>query len=168
MNDLLDPALVLDAFDRNGRVNRATLAALDMEILRYDDGLGGFSVAQHLADMVSFRREWLARVSPQHAERVRDPLDMTANTWLRAGDMNDLQADFVAGDAAVRDAVNDAVREGRAFQDAYASHPAALLQHCIVHDAHHRGQIAALVRQSGRSEAERSRLEEATWAIWRE
>lgn len=38
----------------------------------------------------------------------------------------------------------------------------------IVHDAHHRGQIMALLRQSGRGAEERERLEQATWPIWRE
>jgi uncharacterized damage-inducible protein DinB len=39
--------------------------------------------------------------------------------------------------------------------------------HCLVHDAHHRGQIMALLRQSGRSAEERALLEDATWPIWR-
>ncbi|MFO7609968.1 MAG: DinB family protein, partial [Candidatus Krumholzibacteriia bacterium] len=78
-----------------------------------------------------------------------------------------LQAAFDAGDAAVRDAVLDAVRDGRRFEGAYESHPAQLMVHCVVHDAHHRGQILALLRQAGRGAEERERLEEATWPIWR-
>jgi uncharacterized damage-inducible protein DinB len=162
-----EPLLVFEAFDRNARVNREILATLDVRDLDYGDGMGGFSVGQHLADVVSFRRHWLSRVSPAHAERLTDVTDGAAPNWLRVGTIAELQAAFDDGDAAIRDAVLDAVREGRRFEEAYGSHPAQLMVHCLVHDAHHRGQILALLRQSGRGAEERERLEDATWAIWR-
>ena len=160
--------LVFEAFERNARVNRAVLATLDMPMLDHDDGMGGFSIGQHFADMVSFRREWLRAVAPEEAERVPDAIDMNASTWLAATSIADLQASFDAGDAAVREGVLRAVAEGRRFVGAYESHPAQIMVHCVVHDAHHRGQVMALLRQSGRSTEERERLEEATWPIWRE
>jgi uncharacterized damage-inducible protein DinB len=159
--------LVFEAFDRNARVNRATLATLSMRDLDHDDGMGGFSVGQHLADIVGFRRDWLSRVSPEHAQRLADPTDAGAPHWLRATTIEELQTAFDDGDAAIRDAVLDAVRTGRRFEGAYASHPAQLIVHCLVHDAHHRGQILALLRQAGRGAEERERLEVATWPIWR-
>ncbi len=168
MTQPLELELLLEAFDRNARVNRAVLATLDMPVLAFEDGTGGFSIDQHLADIVSFRREWLSTVSPEHAEQVPDPIDMDAPTWLAATSVAELQAHFDAGDAAVRAAVRSAVNEGRRFVGAYASNPAQLLVHCIVHDAHHRGQVMALLRQSGRSAEVRERLEVATWSIWRE
>lgn len=161
-------ALILDAFDRNARVNRAVLAAFDMDVLNYSDGVGGFNIGQHLADIVEFRRGWLSKVSPKNMERLDDPTDGAAPTWLRAKSIQELQAAFDAGDAAMRNAVVAAVQEGRSFEGYYQSHPAALIQHCIVHDAHHRGQIMALLRQSGRPAEAREALEEATWPIWRE
>lgn len=159
---------VFEAFERNARVNRAVLATLDMPMLDVDDGVGGFSIGQHLADVVSFRRSWLERVAPDHAARVPDPIDMNSPTWLAASTIAELQAAFDVGDAAVRAAVLDAASAGRRFEGVYETHPAHLMLHCIVHDAHHRGQIMALLRQSGRSAQERERLEEATWPIWRE
>lgn len=161
-------ALILDAFDRNARVNRAVLATLDMDVLNYSDGVGGFNIGQHLADIVEFRRGWLSKVSPKNMERLDDPTDGAAPTWLKAKSIQELQAAFDAGDAAMRNAVVAAVQEGRSFEGYYQSHPAALIQHCIVHDAHHRGQIMALLRQSGRPAEAREALEEATWPIWRE
>ncbi len=162
-----DPSLLFDAFDRNAHVNAATLDDLSDELLTFEDETGGFSVGQHLADMVSFRHEWLRRVASGHAARIPDPIDPDHPTWLRARTATDLKADFDAGDAAMRAAVAEAVADRRAFEGVYVSHPAALLLHCIVHDAHHRGQIAALVRRSGRSEERRHVLEERTWSVWR-
>jgi uncharacterized damage-inducible protein DinB len=167
MTEPPEVALLFEAFARNARVNRAMLATLDMSVLAYEDGTGGFSIGQHLADVVSFRREWLSRVAPEHAARVPDAIDMHASTWLAAESVAELQAAFDAGDAAIRDAVSSAVAAGRSFEGVYQSHPAQIIVHCIVHDAHHRGQIMALLRQSGRTAEERERLEEATWSIWR-
>ena len=163
-----DPSLVVDAFDRNARVNAATLDDLGDDLLTFEDDTGGFSVGQHLADMVSFRRGKLNQVASEYAARIPDPIDLDHPTWLRARTVADLKDDFAAGDAAMRAAVTEAVAERRAFEGVYSSHPAALLLHCIVHDAHHRGQIAALVRRSGRSEERRHELEERTWSVWRE
>jgi uncharacterized damage-inducible protein DinB len=160
--------VVLEAFERNARVNRAVLATLDAAQLRYDDGMGGYSVGQHLADIVSFRGDKLGEVSPAHAEGLPDVIDGASPTWLATERIDDLQAAFDAGDAALREAVLSAVTDGRPFAGLYGSHPAQLIVHCIVHDAHHRGQILALVRQHGRSAEERERLEDLTWSIWRE
>lgn len=161
-------SLLLDSFDRNARVTRALLDTLTMEDLDYEDGSGGFNVGQHLADIVNFRPFWLSRVSPEHAEHVRDVPDESSPTWLGVSNIAELQAAFDEGDAAIKEAVLDALNEGRSFENAYSSHPAHLIQHCIVHDSHHRGQILALLRQSGRPAEVRDELEELTWAIWRE
>jgi uncharacterized damage-inducible protein DinB len=159
--------LVVEAFDRNADVNRAVLATLDMSVLGYGDGMGGYTIGQHLADVVSFRREKLEAVSPEHAERVPDVIDGDAPNWLAVTSIDELQAAFDAGDGAMRDAVVAATVAGRRFEGLYESHPAHLIVHCIVHDAHHRGQIMALLRQGGRSAEARERLEDATWPIWR-
>ena len=159
--------LIFEAFDRNARVTRALLATLSMEDLDHSDGVGGYSVGQHLADIVDFRPGWLSRVSPAHAETVPDVTGDTPN-WLTIGSIAELQAAFDAGDEAIKEAVLSAVRAGRSFEKAYRSHPAQFMVHTIVHDSHHRGQILALLRQAGRPADVRQELEDSTWAIWRE
>lgn len=159
--------LVFEAFDRNAAVNRATLATLDMQTLNHSDGVGGYCVGQHLADIVSFRRDKIETVAPAYAERIPDVTDVNAPTWLAVASIAELGAAFDAGDAAIRTAVLEAVEAGRRFEALYASHPAHLLVHCIVHDAHHRGQILALLRQAGRSADDRNRLEDESWSVWR-
>lgn len=159
--------LLLESFDRNARVTRALLDTLTMDDLEYGDGVGGFNIGQHLADIVNFRPSWLKRVSPGHAARVTD-VTGDSPTWLIIESIAELQAAFDEGDAAMRSAVLDAMAAGRGFEGYYESHPAHLIQHCIVHDSHHRGQIAALLRQAGRPEDRRMALEDLSWAIWRE
>lgn len=160
----VDP-LLLESFSRNGRVNLAVLDALSADDLALKDGEGGNSVGELLAHMAGFRRGWLENISPAHAEGL---------TKVQAdADAPTLGAAFSAGDAAALKAVQDALTEGRAFADpwkegAYASNPAHFLQHTIVHDSHHRGQIASLLRRSGWPEERLEQLEEATWPIWRE
>ena len=161
-------ALLLESFDRNSRVTRALLGTLTMEDLNHEDGVGGFSVGQHLADIVSFRRDWLSRVAPAYAERARNVIADDSPTWLGVSSIEELQAGFDEGDRAMKAAVLDAVAEGRGFVGDDETHPAHLMQHCIVHDSHHRGQILALLRQAGRPADVREELEEVSWAIWRE
>ncbi len=159
------PELLLESFARNGRVNAALLDALGAADLALEDAPEGNGVGELLAHMAGFRLGWLENISPAHAEalsKVEDDVDLDT-----------LRAAFSAGDAAALKAVQDALQEGRAFADpwkegAYQSNPAHFLQHTIVHDSHHRGQIATLLRQSGWTKERLEALEEATWPVWRE
>lgn len=160
--------LVFESFDRNARVTRALLATLSMADLDHSDGVGGFTIGQHLADIVNFRWSWLSKVSPEHAEKVIDVTADDAPNWLTITSIAELQAAFDSGDAAVKEAVLSAVEDGRDFEGYYETHPAHLMQHTIVHDSHHRGQVLALLRQSGRPADVRETLENETWAMWRE
>jgi uncharacterized damage-inducible protein DinB len=156
--------LLVESFARNGRVNLAVLDVLSAADLSTEDGPDGNSVGDLLSHMAGFRRGWLSNISPAHADGLAE---VNAQS-----DLQTLRAAFSAGDAAALKAVQDALQEGRAFADpwkegAYQSNPAHFLQHTIVHDSHHRGQIATLLRQSGRSKEQMDELEEATWPVWR-
>ena len=158
----------LESFERNARVNRVTLASIKPEDLLYGDSAGGFNIGQHLADIINFRPDWLAHIAPHHAASIPTVVADNSPTWLSTDDIGELQAAFDAGDAAVTAAVLEAVQEGRPFERVYQTHPAHFIQHCIVHDSHHRGQILALLRQAGRPTEEREKLEMESWPIWRE
>ena len=158
------PALLLESFARNGRVNAALLDALTPPDLALEDASKGNGVGELLTHMAGFRRGWLENISPPHAEGL--------SKVEQDADLDTLRSTFAAGDAAALKAVQDALSEGRAFDDpwkegAYASNPAHFLQHTIVHDSHHRGQIATLLRQSGWTKEQLEALEEATWPVWR-
>ena len=168
------PDLLLESVRRNGRVNAAVLESLSDDDLDLSDGRGGWTVGQHLGHLANFRKDWLSNISPPHAAELPDVLRRAESGFeLTTRDLGELATAFTAGDEAAIRAVRDALQEDRAFDDpwnegAYQSHPAHFLQHIVVHDSHHRGQIMSLLRRGGRSPEQMSELEEATWPTWRE
>jgi uncharacterized damage-inducible protein DinB len=166
------PELLLESYARNGRVNAAVLDALTEADLDLSDGRGGWNVGQHLGHLARFRKGWLGNLSPTHAEAVPQVTQSgEGGLELTTRDLQEIAAALGAGDAAARQAVEDALRDGRVFEDPwdqkeYQGHPAHFLQHIIVHDSHHRGQIMALLRLGGRSKEQLDALEETTWPIW--
>lgn len=158
------PDLLAESFARNGRVNAALPAALSPADLTLNDSPESNSLGELLTHMAGFRRGWLTNISPPHAEGL--------GKLTPESDLDALWATFASGDAAALKAVQDALAGGLAFDNpweegAYASNPAHFLQHTTVHDAHHRGQITALLRQSGWTKERLEALEEASWPVWR-
>jgi uncharacterized damage-inducible protein DinB len=173
---MTDLSLLHESFARNGRVNAFLLGALSDADFAVSDGRGGWTVEQHLRHMARFRVGWLWNLSRAHAGPLLDfsRKDADGDPLWRWQDCppDDLPAAFAAGDEAALEAVQDALEEGRAFDDpwqegAYPSNPAHFLQHTIVHDSHHRGQVMALLRLGGRS-AEAMDALDGHWAIWRQ
>ena len=164
-----DLSLLLESFDRNARVNRVVLDAISVDEWAISDEHGGRSIGLLLGELADFRKGWLEGISPAHAEDLDWVTGGEEPDWnLAIATKEELIAAFEAGDAAARNAVLDAIEDGRTFTRAYETHPAHFLQHILVHDAHHRGQIMTLLRQSGRSAEKMDALERATWPIWRE
>ena len=161
--------LILASFDRNARVNRAMIDAISFDELDASDGRGGRTLGQLLGELAEFRYGWLTAISPAHAEGIPSVIEGDELAYeVTAESMQEFADAFEAGDAAARKAVLEAVAEGRSFRRAYESHPAHFLQHILVHDAHHRGQIMTLLRQGGRTGEQMDALDRATWPIWRE
>ena len=161
--------MLLEFFARNGRVNAAVLDALGEGDLDLSDGQGGMSVGQHLGHLAGFRKGWLGRVASAHAAGLPSVVDRNETTfWLTTRDLSAIREAFEAGDQAALAAVRDAYHDGRPFERFYTSDPAHFLQHVLIHDAHHRGQVLSLLRQNGRSLEQMDELDAATWPIWRE
>ena len=160
------PELILESFRRNARVNAAVLDQLSEADLQISDGQGGMSVVEQLAHMAGFRKDWLSEISPAHAGAI--DFELGPNNMLVTRDLGELRRAFTESDAAVLAAVEAALSENRAFEGQYESHPVHFLQHTLVHDAHHRGQLMTLLRQGGYTAEQMAVLERATWPIWRE
>jgi len=160
--------LLLESFERNGRVNEQVLNALTSADLSLSDGLGGYSIGKHLGHLCEFRYGWLSSISPEHAEPIPSVVVETDKGFeLSTREIADLAQALRIGDEQAVKAVSSALREGRSFEKYYVSHPGAFLQHTIVHDSHHRGQIMSLLRQGGRTMVQMDLLESTTWPIWR-
>lgn len=166
MNEL--PRILVESFHRNGQVNGALLEHLTPSDLAFSDGQGGMSVGQHLEHLVGFRKGWLEEASPEYAKKLSyTTLEGHERFWKTTLDLAQLKAAFQEGDRAVLDAVRDAYASGQPFVGVYESDPAHFLQHTLIHDAHHRGQVSALLRQNGRTLEHMDEIERATWPIWR-
>lgn len=167
-----DLTFLLESFQRNARVNQFLLEHLTPEDLALSDGRGGWTLGQHLNHMAGFRGGWLVAISPEYAETT-NALAGGKPIWeWKTDNLAELGEMFAAGDEASIKAVEAHLASGKPFADpwnegTYPSNPAHFLQHTIVHDSHHRGQIMALLRQSGRTKEQMDKLEEH-WAIWRE
>ncbi len=161
--------LLLESFNRNGRVNDAVLDKITEADLTLDDGQSGWSIGQHLGHLAEFRYGWLNFISPQHTKSISSVVEGDEQSFrLTTQSLDDLKRAFSAGDAAALEAVTSALDENRSFEGAYKSHPAHFLQHIIVHDSHHRGQILSLLRRGGWTREQLSALDDATWTIWNE
>ncbi len=172
---MTDLTLLHESFRRNGRVNGFLLGALNDADFDLSDGQDGWTVEKHLRHMAGFRVGWLWNLSRAHAEPLLDltQKDADGDPQWRWHDCppGELAAAFKAGDEAALKAVQAALDENRAFDDpwkegAYQTNPAHFLQHTIVHDSHHRGQIMALLRAGGHTAEEMDALDNH-WAIWR-
>ena len=161
--------LLFESFSRNGQVNDVILSALTEADLNSADGQGGWDIGQHLGHLAEFRYGWLNFISPQHAENIPSVVEGDGQTFqLTTQNPADLKQAFVAGDKAALGAVTSALEENRSFEGAYKSHPAYFLQHIIVHDSHHRGQVMSLLRRGGWTREQLGTLNDATWTIWNE
>lgn len=168
--------LLLESFRRNGRVNAFLLGALSGDDFDLSDGRGGWTVERHLRHMAGFRVGWLWNLSREHAEPLLDHSRQDADgdpmwRWQECPP-SELGEALTAGDEAAIKAVQAHLASGEPFADswnegAYQSNPAHFLQHTIVHDSHHRGQIMSLLRLGGHSKEQMDALENH-WAIWRE
>ena len=160
---------LLESFSRNGRVNAALLSAITAADLTASDGQGGWNVGQHLGHLAEFRYEWLTLISPEHAAALPSVLEGDEQGFhLTTNDIAVLAGAFSAGDGAALTAVTRALEENMSFKGAYESHPVHFLQHILVHDAHHRGQVVSLLRRSGWPSAQLVALENALWPSGRE
>ncbi|WP_019011309.1 DinB family protein [Deinococcus aquatilis] len=167
---------LLESFHRNARVNEVLFEALAPGDFVLSDGLGGWTVERHLRHMARFRSGWLWNIAREYAHPLFDHTQQDAEgdsqwRWQDSppGELTDA---LVAGDRAAVQAVQAHLASGEPFvnssrEAAYLSSPAHFLQHTIVHDSHHRGQVMALLRQGGRTKGQMDELDEH-WAIWRE
>lgn len=164
-----EAALLIEAFRRNARVNEALLDALSPPDLILSDRAGGMSVGQHLEHLIGGRKLYLKRVGSRHAEQITVTTEEGDQAfWTVTLSLEQMRSALAEADQAVIQAVEGAENGEESFQRHFASHPAHLLTLTLVHDAGHRAQITALLRQGGWTAAKLDRLAGHIWPVWRE
>ena len=144
---------LLNAFAINDRINQYTIDNLPAEAWRAEPPEGkGREIASIVAHMHNVRLMWL-KVAAKDS-KIPDQLDRRTVTPAQAKKAL----------AQSHDALH-AVLEGALQSDGrvkgFKPDVAAFFGYLIAHDAHHRGQIAMLARQTGHSLPQK-----ATFGMW--
>ncbi|GGJ20477.1 DinB family protein [Deinococcus roseus] len=159
--------VVMNAWNRNKQVNASLLGALTAEKLDLRDPAGGWTIGQHLCDLVDFRRGWMETIAPEHAEKVAYLHQVLEDRGFDVSthDVQEIQQILQQADQVSEQAVQEKLDQNSGFEKVYESHPLMFLQHAMVHDAHHRGQILMVLRMNGVAWTE---SDGPMWAPWRE
>ncbi|WP_248930120.1 DinB family protein [Paenibacillus hamazuiensis] len=135
MNDAL-----LETWRIHQRIHLFMLEAIDEEQLKASWEKGR-SVGEHLHHIVKVRRMWLKQAAP---EWLGEPKDDDSKVSVTKAALQTALAD--SADRIER-LLELGLETGRI--KGFRPHPTAFLGYLIAHEAHHRGQIALLLRQAG-------------------
>jgi uncharacterized damage-inducible protein DinB len=135
------PAALLNAFAINDRINHYVIDNLPDAAWRAEplDGRGR-TVAAIVAHMHNVRVMWLKAAAK--GSKIPEQLDRTKITQAQAKKGLEQSHDALAG--VLRSAIHG---DGRI--KSFKPDAASFFGYLISHDAHHRGQIAMLARQTG-------------------
>jgi uncharacterized damage-inducible protein DinB len=141
-----------------------------------DDGM---EIIQHLCHIHGCRSEWLGTISPAHQARLG-----SVGQWSKRSDNADnpeqseqwvftvtasweeILQQLVVSSEAIRDAVREAIAEGKMKVGPY-DHPVFFLQHMVWHEGYHVGLIMLALRLAGAEPAE-TWEEQNIWGLWRD
>ncbi|HTR27371.1 MAG TPA: DinB family protein [Terriglobales bacterium] len=138
---------LLAAFDTNERINQYLIENLPAEAWRAEPPAGkGRDIASIVAHMHNVRLMWLkaagGKPSPERDSKIPEQLDRARLTAAQA------RKGLTESHAALR-AVLEASLSADGRIKGFKPDAAGFVGYLIAHDAHHRGQITMLARQSG-------------------
>jgi uncharacterized damage-inducible protein DinB len=146
---------LLSAFDTNDRINQYLLENLPAEAWRAEPpGKKGRDVAGIVAHMHNVRVMWLKATKGKVPEQL-DRLTVTPAQAKKALD---------ASRAALREVLQAAL-EGDGRVKGFRPDAAGFAGYLIAHDAHHRGQITMLARQSGHALPQKAMFGMWEWGV---
>jgi uncharacterized damage-inducible protein DinB len=149
------PEALLSAFDTNDRINQYLLDALPAEAWRAEPpGNQGRNVAAVVAHMHNVRVMWLKATKGT----IPDQLDKARVTPALA------RKALESSRAALHDVLRASLEtDGRV--KGFRPDVAGFFAYLIAHDAHHRGQIAMLARQSGHAIPQKAMFGMWEWGV---
>jgi uncharacterized damage-inducible protein DinB len=146
---------LLSAFDTNDRINQYLLDGLPAEAWRAEPpGNKGRDIAGVVAHMHNVRVMWLKATKG----KVPAQLDRFTVTPAQAKKALD------ASRAALREVLQSSL-EGDGRIKGFRPDVAGFFGYLIAHDAHHRGQIAMLARQSGHAIPQKAMFGMWEWGV---
>ena len=136
---------VKEAWQANTRVNRALLEHLIPDMVAAQTSGGGYTVAQHIAEIVATPKQWGTKLAKAKLEPLPNLYEDNDEAFIAETDLTRIRE--VARQTA--DAVLEAAETAEGKGDLPHTSLDAYLIHMMVHDAHHRGQVLLALKTSG-------------------
>ncbi len=138
-------ASVKEAWRANVRVNRVLLEHLTPDMVNAQTPGGGWTVAQHLAEIVATPKHFGKKFAKAELELLPDLYEDNPDAFIAETDLTRIRSVAQQTAEAVLQAATAAADKGNlphTSLDAY-------LIHMMVHDAHHRGQVLLALKTAG-------------------
>ncbi len=159
--DLIDA--LLDSWDRQCRIVDSVASLINESNYAAKPSADGWPLSIHLAHMFRVRKYWLSQFSPAHVEGLEKlPVE---DYEVPLANLDEIRAYLKASAKAVRDSVEQALRNGTGASGGY-DHPTLFLQHMIWHEGWHVGLIFLGLRLAGQ-EPQEEWEEPNVWGQWR-
>jgi uncharacterized damage-inducible protein DinB len=136
---------VKEAWEINSQINQSVLRHLSPEMLSAKTPGGGFSVAEHLVEILYTPKYFGLKFAPEHLQTLPNLFEAEGDTFVVESDLEKFRdaAPIVA--ESVLKAAEAAVDKG----DLPHTDLDTYLIHMMVHDAHHRGQLFLALKTNG-------------------
>ncbi len=151
-------SMVREAWLANNKVNKVFLEHLTPEMLSIQTPAGGYTIAQHLADMSNAAKYWLSKLENANINAIGNLYDENAEEFIAEMNLERIRQVF----QETTDVILKELDNADASQLVHKSIESYMI-HMLVHDAHHRGQILVTLKVAGHSIPE----ENAVWMPWK-
>ena len=150
--------MVREAWLANNKVNTVILEHLTPEMLSIQTPAGGYTIAQHLADMANAPKYWASKLESADINALGNLFDESAEEFIPEMDLERIRQVFQdTTEVILKELEND--DGSRLVHKSIESY----MIHMLVHDAHHRGQILITLKIAGHSIPD----EDAVWMPWK-
>ncbi len=151
-------SMVREAWLANNKVNKVFLEHLTPEMLSIQTPAGGYTIAQHLADMSNAAKYWLSKLENANINAIGNLYDENAEEFIAEMNLERIRQVF----QETTDVILKELDNADASQLVHKSIESYMI-HMLVHDAHHRGQILVTLKVAGHNIPE----EDAVWMPWK-
>jgi len=149
---------VKDAWLANNKVNTVLLEHLTPEMLLVQTPAGGYTIAQHLADMANAPKYWASKTGNEAIAALGNLYDENTEEFIPEMNLERIRQVFQDTSKVIaRELDND--DGSKLVHKSIESY----MIHMLVHDAHHRGQILVTLKVAGFSIPD----EDAVWMPWK-